>query len=52
MNRTEQLGVRVSPEIKEQIVQAAKEEDRSLSSLVELILREWVGRWQTEKTKP
>jgi hypothetical protein len=42
MVRTDQLGVRVSPDLKAALIAAAHREDRSLASLVERILREWL----------
>jgi hypothetical protein len=42
MARTNPLGVRVEPEIKEALERAAKDDDRSISSLVERILRSWL----------
>lgn len=42
MERTEHLGVRVPPDVKDALAHAAKTEDRSLASLVEKALREWL----------
>lgn len=42
MARTNPLGVRVEPEIKDALERAAKADDRSVSSLVERILRGWL----------
>ena len=42
MARTNPLGVRVRPEIKEALEKAATDDDRSISSLVERILQEWL----------
>lgn len=42
MARTNPLGVRVEPEIKEALERAAKADDRSVSSLVERILKQWL----------
>lgn len=42
MARTNPLGVRVEPEIKEALERAAKDDDRSTSSLVERILKQWL----------
>jgi len=36
------LGARVEPEVKAAIEKAAKQERRSLSSLVEVILSDWL----------
>lgn len=44
MERTKPLGVRVSPDLKTVLVKAAKAEDRSLASLVERVLTEWVSK--------
>lgn len=42
MARTNPLGVRVTPDIKTALERAAKDDDRSVSSLVERILRAWL----------
>jgi len=42
MARTNPLGVRVEPEIKAALERAAKADDRSVSSMVERILRAWL----------
>ena len=42
MARTNPLGVRVRPEIKEALDRAAEDDDRSVSSLVERVLAEWL----------
>jgi hypothetical protein len=42
MARTNPLGVRVEPEIKAALDRAAADDDRSVSSLVERILRAWL----------
>jgi len=42
MARTNPLGVRVEPEIKDALERAAKDDDRSVSSLVERILKGWL----------
>ncbi len=42
MARTNPLGVRVEPEIKEALERAAKDDDRSVSSLVERVLKSWL----------
>jgi len=42
MARTNPLGVRVEPEIKEALERAAKDDDRSVSSMTERILRRWL----------
>ena len=42
MARTNPLGVRVRPEIKEALEKAAADDDRSVSSLVERALLEWL----------
>ncbi|AWV23941.1 hypothetical protein HVPorG_04994 [Roseomonas mucosa] len=42
MARTNPLGVRVTPEIKEALERAARDDDRSVSSMVERILSVWL----------
>ena len=53
MARTNPLGVRVEPEIKEALERAANADDRSVSSLVERILKTWLqdNKW-LETPKP
>jgi hypothetical protein len=36
------LGFRVDPELKDALERAAKDDERSLSSLVQKVLREWL----------
>lgn len=42
MTKTPSLGVRVQPETKAALERAAAEDDRTVSSLVERILKEWL----------
>lgn len=42
MAKTHPLGFRVEPEIKAALEKAAKDDDRSVSSLVERILKAWL----------
>jgi hypothetical protein len=42
MVRTPSLGVRVLPEIKDALERAATEDHRSMSSMIEKILSEWL----------
>lgn len=42
MAKTPSLGVRVQPETKEALERAAKDDLRSVSSLVEKVLVEWL----------
>ncbi len=42
MARTNPLGVRVEPDVKDALERAAKADDRSVSSLVERILKQWL----------
>ncbi len=42
MVKTHPIGFRVEPEIKEALERAAKADDRSVSSLVERILKTWL----------
>ena len=51
MVRTEPLGVRISPELKAKLIAAAQAEDRSLASLVERVLREWLAE-QSPNSRP
>jgi hypothetical protein len=53
MARTNPLGVRVEPEIKEALERAAADDDRSVSSLVERFLRDaLVARGYLAKPEP
>lgn len=42
MAKTHPLGFRVQPEVKEALEKAAKSDHRSVSSLVEKVLVEWL----------
>ena len=42
MAKTPSLGVRLQPEVKEALERAAKDDDRSVSSMVERILATWL----------
>ena len=42
MSKTHPLGFRIEREIKEALVKAAKDDHRSVSSLVELIIAKWL----------
>ena len=42
MVKTPSLGVRLSPDVKSALEKAAKDDIRSLSSLVEKVLTEWL----------
>jgi predicted HicB family RNase H-like nuclease len=44
MDKTSALGFRIPDEMKAALVAAAKKDDRSVSSLVTRILREWLIR--------
>lgn len=43
MAKTHPLGFRIEREIKEALVLAARDDHRSVSSLVELIVEKWLG---------
>lgn len=42
MSKTHPLGFRIEREIKEALIEAAKDDHRSVSSLVELVLAKWL----------
>lgn len=42
MSKTHPLGFRIEREIKEALVRAAKDDHRSVSSLVELVIERWL----------
>ncbi|MBN9073701.1 MAG: hypothetical protein J0H34_19340 [Rhizobiales bacterium] len=42
MSKTHPLGFRIERDIKEALVKAAKDDHRSVSSLVELVLARWL----------
>jgi hypothetical protein len=42
MAKTNSLGIRLQPEVKEALDKASKDDVRSLSSMVEKILVEWL----------
>jgi len=43
MAKTHPLGFRIERELKEALIVAAKEDHRSVSSLVELVLEKWLN---------
>jgi hypothetical protein len=51
MDKTSALGFRIPDEMKAALVAAAKGDDRSVSSLVTIILRDWLimNRYLSEK---
>lgn len=54
MAKIASIGLRVEPELKEQLYQAAKEENRSVANLIETVMREWLMKRSAEhgdKTK-
>ncbi len=55
MAKTHPLGFRIEQEIKEALTVAAKDDHRSVSSLVELIIAKWLrdnGYMQTQPSRP
>jgi hypothetical protein len=42
MAKTNPLGFRIEPALKEALVQAAKDDRRSVSSMVEIIIEQWL----------
>ena len=42
MSKTHPLGFRIERDLKEALVQAAKDDHRSVSSLVELVIAKWL----------
>jgi hypothetical protein len=42
MSKTHPLGFRIERDLKEALVKAAKEDHRSVSSLVELVIAKWL----------
>lgn len=42
MSKTHPLGFRIERDIKEALVKAAKEDHRSVSSLVEMVIAKWL----------
>ena len=42
MSKTHPLGFRIERDIKEALVRAAKDDHRSVSSLVELVMARWL----------
>ena len=44
MVKTNPLSFRVEPEVKAALEKAAMDDDRSVSALVERVLKEWLGR--------
>jgi hypothetical protein len=50
MKRTEQIGLRISPELKKALAELAKAESRSLSSYIVLVLEDHI-KTKAEKTE-
>ena len=42
MAKTNPLGFRIEPELKDALVRAAKDDRRSVSSMVEIIIEQWL----------
>ena len=42
MAKTNPLGFRIEPELKDALVRAAKDDRRSVSSMVEIIIEKWL----------
>lgn len=52
MTKTHPLGFRIERDLKEALVKAAREDHRSVSSMVELIIARWLReRGYLEETK-
>ena len=54
MAKTAPIGLRVEPELKEQLDEVAKEENRSVANLIETVMREWLqerSRGRGKKTR-
>lgn len=50
--RTDQVNVRLEPEMKDQLSAYANAEKRTLSNLVFLIISEWLQKKEVEGRKP
>lgn len=50
--RTDQVNVRLEPEMKEKLSAYANAEKRTLSNLVFLIISEWLQKKEVEATNP
>lgn len=42
MAKTNPLGFRIEPELKDALVRAARDDRRSVSSMVEIIIEQWL----------
>jgi predicted transcriptional regulator len=51
MPRTETVGVKVTPEMKEALRKAARVEERPLSTLVAMILRNFLDKQRLQQRK-
>jgi hypothetical protein len=55
MSKTHPLGFRIERDLKEALIKAAKDDRRSVSSLVEIIIEDWLkdrGYLAGDQTKP
>ncbi len=43
MAKTNPLGFRIEPELKDALVRAARDDRRSVSSMVEIIIEQWLA---------
>jgi hypothetical protein len=50
--RTDQVNVRLNPEMKEKLIAYADAEKRTLSNLVFLIISEWLAKKEGERPNP
>jgi hypothetical protein len=54
MAKTNPLGFRIEPALKDALVRAAKDDRRSVSSMVEIIIEQWLtekGYFEEEQQK-
>lgn len=51
MPKTDLVRLRISPELKEQLWQAAAKENRSVSNYIECLILEALGKKRPERTK-
>ena len=51
MSKTEMIRLRISPELKEQLWQAAEKDNRSVSNYIECLILEALGGKRPERSK-
>ncbi len=51
MAKTASIGIRVEPAFKKALDMAAREENRSVPNLIELVMQEWLDKREKERSR-